>query len=339
LDPSSSTRHWPQLDGWRGMAILLVLAAHFGGLRPLGLLGVQAFFALSGLLMARLLFEQRMPLGTFYRRRIARILPAFLLFLGAMAALNWVHQVPGTPPGSLAWSLVFLRTYLPGSDIWADPLVGHLWSLNVEEHAYVAMSLLALAFAARPRAAALSLGACAMACLAAFALYRAYPQWAAAGASAPYLRTEVAAFAICTSAALRVALGRLQRPIGSAAFVAALCLLLVAVLALEWDWEHGGNLLRYFAVPFLLGLLVNLVVLEPASAAMLNRALAQPVLRWFGLVSYSLYLWHYPIWRFTADVASPCVALSAALTSVALAALSYYVLERPARRWINGPAP
>jgi peptidoglycan/LPS O-acetylase OafA/YrhL len=68
------------LDGWRGFAILCVLEAHFVGFFEsfrfdFGRFGIDVFFSLSGMLMAGILFEQRMPLGLFYRRRISRILP------------------------------------------------------------------------------------------------------------------------------------------------------------------------------------------------------------------------------------------------------------------------
>jgi peptidoglycan/LPS O-acetylase OafA/YrhL len=336
---ASSADHLPELDGWRGLAILLVLLAHFGGVSPFGLLGVQLFFVLSGLLMARILFEQRVPLGYFYRRRIARIAPALALYLCTLAVLTTLWPIAATPAGSLAWSALFLRTYLPGSDIWADPLVGHLWSLNVEEHAYLLMSLIALGLAGRPHAPALALAMFAAACVLAFALYRAHPSWAAPGSSEPVLRTEVAAFAILAAAAMRVGMRsrRLVESHGPTALPVVLALLAAMLVWLEAGLaDRGGNLMRYFMVPLALAIVVNLVA-QGAAPAQLRRFLTLPWLRWLGLVSYSLYLWHYPLWRLGADATSPWVLPAACGVSLCLAALSYHVVERPMRRWINGP--
>lgn len=335
----SATDHLPELDGWRGLAILLVLIAHFGGLGPSGMLGVQLFFVLSGLLMSRILFEQRMPLGRFYQRRVARIVPALVLYLCAMVLLTAWRPVPDTPAGSLAWSAVFLRTYLPGSDIWADPLVGHLWSLNVEEHSYLLLSLVALALASRPRLVPLVLTAASAACVLAFALHRAHPYWVPAGSSASVLRTEVAAFALFATAALRSGLCRSR---WSALHASAVFATTLALLASMLVWTEaglaarGGNLIRYFGIPLALAVLVNLVALG-ATPAQLRRALTSPWLRWLGLVSYSLYLWHYPLWRFSADAGSAWLSLLACAASIGLAALSYYFVERPLRQRINAP--
>ena len=79
----SELRRIDYLDGWRGLAIFLVLQGHFFAIQGWhsGRMGVDIFFCLSGLLMSRILFQRRVPLTTFYKRRISRIIPAFLLFL------------------------------------------------------------------------------------------------------------------------------------------------------------------------------------------------------------------------------------------------------------------
>ena len=77
------------LDGWRGLAIVLVLQSHFLPSHAIdsGQLGVDIFFCLSGLLMSNLLFVKRVSLVHFYKRRISRILPAFLLFITVVYGL------------------------------------------------------------------------------------------------------------------------------------------------------------------------------------------------------------------------------------------------------------
>jgi peptidoglycan/LPS O-acetylase OafA/YrhL len=96
------------LDGWRGLAIAAVIEGHFVGLLPgrTGRLGVDAFFALSGYLMAGLLFIGRQPLKTFYKRRISRILPVFLVFTLTVYGLALL----------LGWSFT-------NAEFWATPFV------------------------------------------------------------------------------------------------------------------------------------------------------------------------------------------------------------------------
>src|SRR4051812_32985632 len=116
VSPRSTDRltgHLSTLDGWRGVAVLMVIAFHGIGwqvptYKPLGGLGVSLFFALSGFLICnRLLVEHgrdgRIDLGGFYVRRVFRILPPALVFLVALAALG------AAAPGELAASALFAR--------------------------------------------------------------------------------------------------------------------------------------------------------------------------------------------------------------------------------------
>ena len=77
MNGSSTNRHIPYLDGWRGLAVAFLLLGHFFPVDGInfGTVGVHLFFVLSGLLMTRILFVQKVPLALFYQRRIARIFP------------------------------------------------------------------------------------------------------------------------------------------------------------------------------------------------------------------------------------------------------------------------
>ena len=135
-------KHLPYLDGWRGLAIAFLLLGHFFPLPGLnfGRIGVNFFFVLSGLLMAQLLFVEQVPLKRFYQRRIARIFPAVYAFL-AIITLIWL-ALGRTVDWEEAWrAALFVNNYLPGD---ADMPFGHIWSLSVEEHSYVVLSLAAL---------------------------------------------------------------------------------------------------------------------------------------------------------------------------------------------------
>ena len=139
----------PYLDGWRGIAICLVLAQHFfipidSPLVFLGMFGVDFFFVLSGMLMSRILFEKRMNLKLFYKRRVSRIFPVFIIFV--VVSYTFAYFAGKSEAKNFLYSLFFIRTYLPFDDhIWhTDLAIGHLWSLNVEEHCYVLLSFITL---------------------------------------------------------------------------------------------------------------------------------------------------------------------------------------------------
>lgn len=137
--------HYGYLDGWRGLAIGFLLLGHFFPVPGInfGTFGVNLFFVLSGLLMSRLLFVQNTPIRIFYKRRISRIFPAHFAFLGSIVL---VFLVLGTP---VQWSealnaALFINNYFPGELGHAVMPFGHIWSLSVEEHSYIALSLIAI---------------------------------------------------------------------------------------------------------------------------------------------------------------------------------------------------
>jgi peptidoglycan/LPS O-acetylase OafA/YrhL len=136
------------LDGWRGLSLLLVLMGHFvQGNVHVAVFGVYLFFALSGRLMAEILFVDGMRLGEFYRRRLSRIYPALLVFvLFAALALQATDLAIDGP--SIAAALTFTLNYRLAAWHSAFP-IENLWSLCIEEHAYVLLGLVALAVRSR----------------------------------------------------------------------------------------------------------------------------------------------------------------------------------------------
>ncbi len=133
----------PTLDGWRAIAIALVLFTHVrlpGGalqqISPYGAMGVHLFFAISGFLITNRLLEDRSGLRAFYVRRAFRILPAAFLYLAVLFALGFVGGWIPLNAGQLWASAFFYRNYyvLPADQGW---YTGHYWSLSVEEHFYL----------------------------------------------------------------------------------------------------------------------------------------------------------------------------------------------------------
>jgi len=148
----SSGRRIDVWDGWRGIAILLVLVGHFTYTQWVWeeRLGVDVFFVLSGMLMSNILFVDRLGLRDFYIRRFSRVVPTLILFLFASFALA-VFLEHDFKVSEFIASALFIRTYLPVEPFyWSSPLpTGHLWSLNVEEHSYIIMSIMSLLLVAR----------------------------------------------------------------------------------------------------------------------------------------------------------------------------------------------
>lgn len=319
------------LDGWRGLAISLVLAAHFAGVNSVdaGRFGVDVFFVLSGLLMSRILFVERTPLSLFYKRRISRILPVFLLFAAVVYVGGYLRDRHFTGEEVLS-TVAFLRTYLPvAPSIWdADVPVGHLWSLNVEEHCYVVLSLLAACIVS-VRRNALALFTVAFVTLVAWLCYVRM-------ADAPKnfeLRTECAATCLMLSAGYYLVRDRFAGYVQgwmppAALLLAALCYSRLAIV--PW-WSSA------LVAPFCLAFAVNHL---GRSARPFLAVFHWAPLRMLGTWSYSIYLWQQPFYEATKAVA-PGDSQHGIPTGLALVAamavslVSFYCFERPTRTWLN----
>lgn len=319
--------HVGHLDGWRGLAILTLLIGHFFPVPGLnfGTVGVNLFFVLSGLLMGGLLFEKKEPIARFYRRRIARIVPAHAFFI---LSVTLVHLAIGLPFSSTEFfsALFFVNNYVPPDGGPGKGLMpfGHIWSLSVEEHSYIALSLVAIA----ARRALFSSTAGVSALLVASVACILYYQWLNPPnlAFAQWLHTEVAAYGLLATALW--ATTRRSLPANLAAGSAAPVLLLIGI-ALHW-WSIPLAVQKLLGVGCFAAAICSLSVAKGRFATLLSWA----PLRQFGLWSYSLYLWQQPfyLWMHSDERLSPPLALTLAL---ACGLCSYYLIERPARTYLN----
>ncbi|WP_165390766.1 acyltransferase family protein [Pseudoduganella lutea] len=311
------------LDGWRGLAILLLLVGHFlpvPGMN-MGAVGVRLFFALSGFLMVRLLITQRVPAGQFLRRRIARIFPAAYVFLVTVVLVCAMLGMPVSWAELLA-AATFTFNYFPGELGRAVLPVGHFWSLCVEEHSYLLLAALAVAVGRSGRRMLLAVALCLGASIAAGIWYvRHYDGRALTGM---LLHTEVAAFTLCASAFLYLAIGARRIAVPAPAW----CAIFGAALLTQW-WSVPV-LVQTYAGGLLFALAVNLL---PSTAPIVQRVLSWQPLRMLGLWSYSLYLWQQPAYLFGGDAWHQRIA--GLLLSLCLGMLSFHLVERPARRWLN----
>lgn len=327
----------PSLDGLRAISILFVFLGHsIGGaeghsfafrlalLHPS--LGVEIFFVISGYLITSLLLEEKTAFGSisprlFYARRALRILPAFLVFAGAVFALSRAGYID--VPGRL-W--IFILTYTVNFTIpvWN---IGHLWSLSVEEHFYLLWPL-AVRFA-RPRtcawiaAASIFGGVAAQAITAATGFQPFNPAFRYA---TPLVLGPIAMGCLLALGRERVA--RMLPAEGRWMGVATL-LAVASILMLDAMEFGAGDRARDILKDALLTAVIAQFVFRPSGMA--GAVLNSRPLVFAGKLSYSLYLWQQlflnpfsqaPLCRFPVNVVCAC----------AMAGISYYAVERPMLR-------
>jgi len=132
------------LDGLRGIAILLVMSFH-AGLNQFGWMGVQLFFVLSGFLITRILWKEKMRGGSrlsqfrnFWIRRSLRIFPLYFAFLAVLGISYLLLRFPVYLPNYFPYLLTYTVNYTRTADWWiVTPLFTHLWSLSIEEQFYL----------------------------------------------------------------------------------------------------------------------------------------------------------------------------------------------------------
>ena len=348
------------LDGLRAFAVVAVVLYHAGvAWIPGGFLGVDIFFVLSGFLITSLLLVEldrsgRVEFGRFYLRRARRLLPALMavLLVTGLLVATIAYDAAGTfrrdLPGALLyfsnWSYILTDTsYFEA--IGRPPLLGHLWSLAVEEQFYLVWPVICFLLY-RWRGARMvgrvALGA-ALASALAMAVVSVVTGWPAAGdPSRLYFGTDTHAMGILLGAALAVVwrpgstapvLPRQAQAVISAAGVLALVLL-------TWVMTHlGESSTALYRGGFLVVAGLSAVVVAAAShrGVPFGGWLGTRPMRWVGERSYGIYLWHWPLFLVTrpgVDLpfeGTPALVLRLALL-LGVAEVSYRYLELPVRQ-------
>lgn len=336
----------PELDGLRAWAITAVVFGHLGVSFFVGAgLGVDLFFVLSGFLITHLLLREydrrsRIDLVAFYRRRAWRLLPALVVMLLIVDLVTWIHNPEG---GLLRANLIGSIWTLGFAANWAQEWIGsyiHLWSLGIEEQYYILWAPLVILLVPRLNR---SHAAIALVGLAAFDL--ALRNWLyVTGAVEPgWLNnaTYSHVYGLLIGSGLAMALtreGRIILPPWSRWLgwlsLPAMILLTVKVAVSFSAYPDFSLWVTYPLAIFACGVLVGGVVVGGGAwTAILRWA---PVV-WVGRISYSLYLWHLPVyvaldysdWVQVHRFWSGCIKLA---LSVGLAAASFHFVERPLLR-------
>ncbi len=324
------------IEGLRGVAVLLVVFGHVTGWPRGGFIGVDVFFVISGFLITGLLVSERERTGRvsirgFYARRIRRLMPAGVLALVLTDLAAAVLLLPSRAHETFVdsvWAFGFLANvhfaHL-GTDYFsltrAPSAVQHYWSLSVEEQFYLvwpAVILLVFGLAKRAgRRALIAVAAVVVAASLTWSIVSTAHAPAAAYFSSPARAWELGA------GALLVLLSPKRVP-GILAWLGAVGLVASAVLITPTTAVPGYAL----ALP-----VASTVAILAAGGARLGLATAP--IRYVGLISYSLYLWHWPCVVLGAAVPGGTSAFGkAVLIAVAflLAVVSYHVVEQPFRR-------
>ena len=355
-------RYITGLDGIRAIAVIMVLAYHLKlALFKSGFLGVTVFFVLSGYLITGILISEVEEEGTidlknFWLRRIRRLVPAVMsmavVIIFVSAVVNRVIFTKGCKDflasvlGFNNWWQIFNKvSYFEAAGV-PSPFT-HCWSLAIETQFYLIYPLILLGIyklaksrgEGRAKRGLLFAGVTLLLALISVILMIVLfdPQQ---DASRVYYGTDTRAFSLLFGALLAILWEYQMVPrrlsasvnmvLGSVSF-AVLLVMTIAINGSSNFWYRGGQFV---------GTILTVLVIYTVSGrkTWLSRFLSNPVLKWIGDRSYSIYLWHYPIILLISKgiKASWWITLIEIVLSVVLAELSYRFIETPIRHGIIG---
>ncbi len=333
-----SIRYRPDIDGLRAIAVMLVVNYHaFPEALPGGFIGVDIFFVISGFLItgiiARELEEQRFSLVAFYNRRIRRIFPALIVVLCAALVLGWLWMLPAAY-AQLSSDVFASAAFFSNIALWLQsgyfdiesskkPLL-HLWSLGIEEQFYLFWPLL-LMLAARLRLNLLALAAVIAA--ASFVLNVAL---IGSDPVATFYLPSTRAWELLAGAALASGWNQISQTNRASNLRAGAGLMLIAVATGVLDTHSAFP--GWWAVLPVAG--SALLLSAPAAWGCRHVLASRPLVR-IGLISYPLYLWHWPLLVFFGIIKFGSLTLIErgliVGLSFALAWLTYRFVESPFR--------
>ena len=355
-------RYITGLDGIRAIAVIMVLAYHLKlALFKSGFLGVTVFFVLSGYLITGILISEVEEEGTidlknFWLRRIRRLVPAVMsmavVIIFVSTVVNRVIFTKGCKDflasvlGFNNWWQIFNKvSYFEAAGV-PSPFT-HCWSLAIETQFYLIYPLILLGIyklaksrgEGRAKRGLLFAGVTLLLALISVILMIVLfdPQQ---DASRVYYGTDTRAFSLLFGALLailweyRMVPRRLSASVNMVLGSVSFAVLLVMTIAINGSsnfWYRGGQFV---------GTILTVLVIYTVSGrkTWLSRFLSNPVLKWIGDRSYSIYLWHYPIILLISKgiKASWWITLIELVLSVVLAELSYRFIETPIRHGIIG---
>jgi len=349
LEPPANTaslthpKYRPDIDGLRAVAVLSVVAFHaFPGRLPGGFIGVDVFFVISGFLISTIIFDNlssgSFGFAEFYRRRVRRIFPALLVVLVATLGISWAVLFGGEFV-QISKHVTAGAAFISNFALWqesgyfdkaanAKPLL-HLWSLGIEEQFYIIWPLL-LYWGWRLGANLFLL--CIVISASSFA---ANISTSRVDAVAIFYSPQTRFWELLVGAIVAIKYPWIRSTLEtrhSLAHVISSCGALLLLIGL-------GLITKNSIFPGWLALLPTFgtaLLIAAGPSAPINRwVLSVPSIRWFGLISYPLYLWHWPLLSFayvvTFDAPSLTLRIAIVTVSIILAWLTYIFIETPIR--------
>lgn len=342
----------PEIDGMRTIAVIAVLVYHLkipygdGEVLPGGFLGVDLFFVLSGFLITKILLREltekgRIDFGNFYARRARRIMPPLLMVMLASLAVAWTILLPGE---LTRFSMSLLATLAFASNIYwffelgeygsqsglLQPFL-HTWSLSIEEQFYLVFPVILIGLSLVKRRYAIGFG---IVLLIIFSLILAHftSVW---NPNLSFFSPISRAWELLAGSGLAYVSTispNYLRNNRAARFVPAAAVLVLAVYFLTFslqEWTHPG-------LPVLPFILASCALLwfaqrgEPVTDLLSTRPFV-----FIGKLSYSIYLWHFPVFAFgrlsVIDQVSTLDWLTWLGITFALSIAGYYFVEKPFR--------
>ncbi|HEY2565764.1 MAG TPA: acyltransferase family protein [Acidimicrobiales bacterium] len=354
------------LDGLRAVALLIIMGYHFGvGWLQGGFFSLDIFYVLSGYLITGLLLSEyrrrgRIKLSAFWLRRARRLLPALLIVLVVVTLVIRLAEPTGLYPdlrmSSLSalfyfsnwWQIASSGNYFVATGV-VYPLT-HTWSLAVEEQFYLVWPLVAFAVMHFSRVFARGVRVLLILSLAGAvgsALEMAFLYSPTANITRLYFGTDTHAQSILVGSVLACSMTIIQMRMGNEGMApAATSLALRWLLVLLGLAGLAGTLTLTYALTgtsavdyrggFMLSALSAAAIIIGAvcvPGGPIARFLSLRLLVWLGTISYGAYLWHYPVFIFLDEARTGLTGITLLIarfaTTFALAAASYYLVERP----------
>jgi peptidoglycan/LPS O-acetylase OafA/YrhL len=343
--PPTSAPYRADIDGLRGIAVLAVVAFHaFPEVCPSGFVGVDVFFVISGYLISGIILadiaSNRFTYRSFYSRRIRRIFPSLAVVLVACLSLGWLYLLPDeflSLGKQTAGSAAFLGNFIAWRQTGYFDQIGdlnllvHLWSLGVEEQFYLIWPMLLAGFVARRWISALT-GLIALSLAlnvifvsrspdATFYLPASRLWELLIGAFLAAAEHQHSRFAVMTRRLFRLENSQWCAVLGVLALAASLIFI-----------DETRRFPGWWALLPTLG--AAALILAGPTAWPNRHVLSSAPLVLIGLISYPLYLWHWPLLVFGRILTeSPSRNSQAVLVALAfiLATLTYRLVERPIR--------
>jgi peptidoglycan/LPS O-acetylase OafA/YrhL len=333
----------PDIDGLRAIAVLSVIAFHyFPWLVPGGFIGVDIFFVISGYLITTIIWgsyqRDEFSLRTFYARRARRIFPALIVVLAATLVLGWYLLLPNEWE-QLGLHLVGGAGFFSNFLLWSEAgyfdadsnskLLLHLWSLSIEEQFYIFWPLvIGLAWWRKWKILPVLGGIAIVSFLVNLFLVSGHRE---AAFYAPWSRGwELAAGGVLSCIRLETITPLTRLGSSIRAFVESsfgLLFIAAGLFVIDADDAFPG----WWAMLPVLG---TMLCISAGSDGWVNRwILGNRLLVWIGLISYPLYLWHWPVLVFVQlfDATTPFLRIILIAISFLLAWLTYGLVEKNIR--------